>query len=145
MDVDVQTGMQASKTVSVQSLGFLCPPAGARCRSRVLAGHLINLGGQARLAALRTTPVKTGPGGASTRSTPQPIQSQRHVDAVRSPQQCDHRRSATAGCPTTTCNDVGYCPLKRLSQMAGSQGHVATHGSNARQSQGETTSLLSKV
>ena len=70
VNVDIQTGIQTSKTESVQSLGFLCPPAGARHRTRVLAGHLINLGSQARLAALWATAVKTGPGGASPRSPP---------------------------------------------------------------------------
>ena len=60
VDVGVQTGMQTSKTESVQSLGSLCPPTGARHRSQVLAGHLINLGGQARLAALRPLRTKLG-------------------------------------------------------------------------------------
>ena len=70
VNVNVQAGIQTSKTESIQSLGFLCPPAGARHRSRVLASHLINLGSRARLAALWATAVKTGPGGVSTRSPP---------------------------------------------------------------------------
>ena len=109
-DADVQDRVRPISRLPLSSDGGPTPVTG-------LGGPPDQSGWPGASCCAQATPVKTGPSGASTRSLPsQPNLKTRRRGRAHSPQRRSHRRSATAGCPTTTLNDVGYCPLKRLSQ-----------------------------